>query len=48
MDSFDQITGYDLIINCTGLNAHSVLKDKDLHPIRGQVNLIFQSLKVAL
>ncbi|PAV74311.1 hypothetical protein WR25_23560 [Diploscapter pachys] len=37
VDSFDQIAGYDLIINCTGLNAHSVLKDKDLHPIRGQI-----------
>lgn len=38
IESFDELQTFDLVINCTGLGANSLVKDDvDLKPIRGQV-----------
>lgn len=38
IESFTELENdYDLIINCTGLNAKYLTNDKELQPIRGQV-----------
>lgn len=35
--SFDDVDGYDLVVNCTGFGAKKLCGDHDLVPIRGQV-----------
>ncbi|VDM83711.1 unnamed protein product [Strongylus vulgaris] len=38
VETFDDLgTGYDCIVNCTGLEAKKLVADDLLHPIRGQV-----------
>lgn len=38
IESFDELEVYDLVINCTGLGAHTLVGgDIELKPIRGQV-----------
>jgi D-amino-acid oxidase len=38
--SFDEITGEDIIINCSALGAQQLCNDKTLIPVRGQVGLL--------
>jgi D-amino-acid oxidase len=38
--SFDEITGADMIINCSALGARQLCNDKELIPVRGQVGLL--------
>ncbi|MEP6950455.1 MAG: FAD-dependent oxidoreductase [Ginsengibacter sp.] len=40
IQSFDEITGADLIINCSALGARQLCNDNTLMPIRGQVGLL--------
>ena len=35
--SFDELSSYDIVINCTGLGSSDLLDDKMTFPIRGQV-----------
>lgn len=35
--SFEDVSGYDIVVNCTGFGAKVLCKDHDLVPIRGQV-----------
>jgi D-amino-acid oxidase len=35
--SFEELTSFDLIVNCAGLGNRELLDDHDIHPIRGQV-----------
>ena len=35
--SFDELSSYDIIINCTGLGSLDLLDDKVMFPLRGQV-----------
>lgn len=38
IESFDELQAFDMVINCTGIGAHTFVKDDvDLIPIRGQV-----------
>ena len=37
ISSLDELSSYDIIINCTGLGSHELLKDKSLYPVRGQI-----------
>lgn len=37
MQSFNELIGYDLIINCTGLGARDLANDEHVVPVRGQV-----------
>ncbi|EPB76806.1 hypothetical protein ANCCEY_04088 [Ancylostoma ceylanicum] len=38
IESLDSIgTQYDCVVNCTGLGAGKLVKDENLHPIRGQI-----------
>lgn len=38
IESFDELQAFDLVINCTGLGAHTLVNnDVHLKPIRGQV-----------
>ena len=34
--SFDELSSYDIIVNCTGLGSCELADDKVLHPVRGQ------------
>ena len=40
ISSFDELSSYDIIINCTGLGSHELVDDKLLHPVRGQAVLV--------
>jgi D-amino-acid oxidase len=35
--SFEELTSFDLIVNCAGLGNRKLSSDNDIHPIRGQV-----------
>lgn len=35
--SFEELSDYDVIVNCTGLGSLELVNDKNMHPIRGQV-----------
>ena len=37
INSFDELSDYDLIVNCSGFGAKKLCADNDLVPIRGQV-----------
>lgn len=38
IESFDELESFDLVINCAGLGAQTLVKNDDkLKPIRGQV-----------
>lgn len=38
IESFDELESFDLVINCTGLGAQTLVQNDDkLKPIRGQV-----------
>jgi glycine/D-amino acid oxidase-like deaminating enzyme len=37
ISSFDELSSYDIIINCTGLGSHDLLGDKSLYPVHGQI-----------
>ncbi len=37
VSSFDEVSDYDLVVNCTGFGAKKLCADHDLVPIRGQV-----------
>lgn len=39
INSFDELSSYDIIVNCTGLGSCDLLGDKLLHPVRGQAVL---------
>ena len=32
-----ELTGYDLVVNCTGLGARTLFRDTSMYPIRGHV-----------
>jgi glycine/D-amino acid oxidase-like deaminating enzyme len=36
ISSFDELSSYDIIINCSGLGSCNLVDDKLLHPVRGQ------------
>ncbi|KAF7267796.1 hypothetical protein GWI33_019033 [Rhynchophorus ferrugineus] len=40
IDSFDELSNFDLIVNCTGLGAKEMLQDSLLTPIRGQIRRV--------
>ena len=40
ISSLDELSSYDIIVNCTGLGSHELLKDKSLYPIRGQTAVV--------
>ena len=40
IQSFEEITGADMIINCSALGAQQLCNDKELIPIKGQVGLL--------
>ncbi len=40
ISSFDELSSYDIIINCTGLGSRELLDDKLMHPVRGQTVLV--------
>ena len=40
IQSFDEITDADVIINCSALGARQLCNDKELIPVRGQVGLL--------
>lgn len=40
IDSFEQVTDYDLVINCTGLGTKLLTNDSKVVPIRGQVTRV--------
>lgn len=40
IQSFDEISDADLIINCTGLGSKQLCKDEEVIPVRGQVALL--------
>lgn len=37
---FDELPGFDIIINCTGLGARNLCNDESVIPVRGQVALL--------
>ncbi len=37
MKSFEELSEFDVIVNCTGLGSLDLAKDRNMHPIRGQV-----------
>ncbi|MFT4152435.1 FAD-dependent oxidoreductase [Parafilimonas sp.] len=37
---FDELTSFDIIINCTGLGARNLCHDENIIPIRGQIVLL--------
>ena len=40
LKSLDELRGYDVVVNCTGLGAAELVGDHDLHPVRGQAVLV--------
>ena len=40
IENLDELDKYDIIVNCTGLGSHQLLKDYALRPSRGQVLLV--------
>jgi len=40
VESLLELSGYDIIINCTGLGAHHLVGDKSLFPVRGQIVVV--------
>ena len=40
LKSFDELRGYDVAVNCTGLGAAELVGDHDIHPVRGQAVLV--------
>ena len=40
LKSFDELRGYDVVVNCTGLGAAELVGDHDIHPVRGQAVLV--------
>ncbi len=37
IESFDELSTYDIVINCTGLGSRDLSQDKTLYPVRGQI-----------
>lgn len=37
VSSLEDESGYDVLINCTGMGASTLLGDNEMHPIRGQI-----------
>ena len=40
LKSLDELRGYDIVVNCTGLGAAELVGDHDVHPVRGQAVLV--------
>ena len=40
LKSLDEVRGYDIVINCTGLGAAELVGDHNLHPVGGQAVLV--------
>lgn len=41
VESFEELSEYDLVVNCTGFGAKKLCHDNSLVPIRGQVFKVF-------
>lgn len=37
VNDINEVKGFDMIVNCTGLGSYEMAKDKQMKPIRGQV-----------
>ncbi len=37
INSFDELSNYDVVINCTGLGSRELTEDKTVYPVRGQI-----------
>ncbi len=40
ISSLEELSSYDMIINCTGLGSYELVGDKLMHPVRGQAILV--------
>ena len=40
VDSLDELSSYDLVINCTSLGSATLVNDKELYPVKGDVVLV--------
>ena len=40
IESFDELSTYDIIINCTGLGARELAGDRSMLPVRGQIVVV--------
>lgn len=40
ISNFQDLSMFDLIVNCTGIGAKKLAKDESVHPIRGQVSRV--------
>ena len=40
LNCLDELRGYDIVVNCTGLGAAELVGDDNLHPVRGQAVLV--------
>lgn len=37
VESVEELAGYDVVVNCTGLGARKLWGDEEMYPVRGQV-----------
>lgn len=40
INNFEELSSFDIIINCTGLGSRDLASDKLLHPVRGQAVMV--------
>jgi D-amino-acid oxidase len=37
IENFEELSNFDIVVNCTGLGSLDLTKDTKMHPIRGQI-----------
>lgn len=40
INHFDELSDFDVVLNCTGLAARHLTSDHDVHAIRGQITRV--------